>query len=402
MDSLDQLGVASSSHTYKQLKEKFVSNLLGTSMLEISAVCAIVPAFVALRQWGFLYRHCLKSYDRGKDMAIVNAVNGAPTWRSFLLVLVLDFLFVVVPTLACLTILADWIYVCTTFVLCLMGILFFSARGNSQSMDVSHNRGHLYKADQKMFISSYRFVMMLMTCISILAVDFPVYPRRYAKTETYGTGLMDVGVGSFVVANALVSRQARSLTPLKHGGVVRHASPLLLMGFTRLLLTKGIEYQEHVEEYGVHWNFFFTLAAVALLTSFIQIPCQYCGIFGILVLAVYQVVLLCGLNDYLTSSVRDSSIVSLNKEGIFSLFGYWGLYLVSVQLGHYLFYDSGKYFRRIKDDDSYKDTKAAQKRSAVEIWLLCAFLWVWESCCCQILSQLPKCCWWRKSSTRIF
>eukprot|EP00249_Psilotum_nudum_P007128 c20322_g1_i2 orf=964-1671(-) len=214
MDSLDQLGVASSSHTYKQLKEKFVSNLLGTSMLEISAVCAIVPAFVALRQWGFLYRHCLKSYDRGKDMAIVNAVNGAPTWRSFLLVLVLDFLFVVVPTLACLTILADWIYVCTTFVLCLMGILFFSARGNSQSMDVSHNRGHLYKADQKMFISSYRFVMMLMTCISILAVDFPVYPRRYAKTETYGTGLMDVGVGSFVVANALVSRQARSLTPL--------------------------------------------------------------------------------------------------------------------------------------------------------------------------------------------
>ena len=31
---------------------------------------------------------------------------------------------------------------------------------------------------------------MLVTCVTILAIDFAVFPRRYGKTETYGTGLV--------------------------------------------------------------------------------------------------------------------------------------------------------------------------------------------------------------------
>lgn len=38
--------------------------------------------------------------------------------------------------------------------------------------------------------------------------------------------------------------------------------PLWLLGFARLLVTKSVDYHEHVSEYGVHWNFFFTLAIV--------------------------------------------------------------------------------------------------------------------------------------------
>ena len=37
-------------------------------------------------------------------------------------------------------------------------------------------------------------------------------------------------------------------------------------------------------EYGVHWNFFFTLAAIAILTSIINIPPKYCGLLGAVIL----------------------------------------------------------------------------------------------------------------------
>ena len=139
----------------------------------------------------------------------------------------------------------------------------------------------------------FSLLQMLITCLCILSVDFTIFPRRYAKTETYGTSLvrfwhiclplgsklvisncilhkqMDLGVGSFVLANAIVSRQARDVSSgwviLLTLLVVQHyvnlfhlfnlhcfrnwitglkaTAPLLLLGFIRLVTTSGVDYQ---------------------------------------------------------------------------------------------------------------------------------------------------------------
>lgn len=213
-------------------------------------------------------------------------------------------------------------------------------------------------------VSSYRVSMMLLTCLCILAVDFKIYPRRYAKVETYGTGLMDLGVGSFVLANSLVSHQARGISRMSLRNAVRSCSPLILLGFARLVFTSGVDYQVHVGEYGVHWNFFFTLAAVAILTSLVNLTPKYCGILGIIILAGYQYLLLQGLNEYMLSDKRGTDIISQNKEGIFSIFGYWSLYLVGIQLGDYLLFGN-----------HMDNSSRATKRARIRVWILCLLFW---------------------------
>ena len=55
-------------------------------------------------------------------------------------------------------------------------------------------------------VDAYRACLMLMTCAAILAVDFPAFPRRLAKTAASGTGFMDLGPGSFVFAHGALLR----------------------------------------------------------------------------------------------------------------------------------------------------------------------------------------------------
>ena len=42
------------------------------------------------------------------------------------------------------------------------------------------------------------------------------------------------------------------------------------MGFLRLLSVKSTNYVEHASEYGIHWNFLFTVAAVKVIQIIIE------------------------------------------------------------------------------------------------------------------------------------
>ncbi|KAF7014125.1 hypothetical protein CFC21_028147 [Triticum aestivum] len=336
----------------KLLKEQFVSNLTGSSLLEIAALSTIVPAVVVLRKWSSRDNIRRDSVKKNDD-ALADHKDGVYYFSA----LVIDCLTVVLPILLIFTILAEWAYICAISLVVVISIYILLKRSQS------HLKAQQHLPSLRADISSYRVSVVLVTCLSILAVDFKIFPRRYAKAETYGSGIMDLGVGSFVVANALVSRQARNITSMRWKAALRSISPLVFLGFARLISTSGVDYQVHVGEYGVHWNFFFTLAAVSILTSIIRIHPKYCGIVGMLVLAGYQVWLNFGLNEYLTSDERSADIIGQNKEGVYSIFGYWGMYLIGVSLGYFLFHN-------LSSKGKIRSTQV------VKVWVLAASFWI--------------------------
>jgi phosphatidylinositol glycan class W len=112
----------------------------------------------------------------------------------------------------------------------------------------------------------------------------------------------------------------------------KSSSILILIGLLRLISLKSTDYVEHVSEYGVHWNFLFTIAAVKVLCAPI---CVYIGnnalsmfVFAFAVGRSYQYWLENGLADFMLSEERDlSNLLSANKEGVYSVIGYCSIYL---------------------------------------------------------------------------
>lgn len=182
------------------------------------------------------------------------------------------------------------------------------------------------------FLSIYRATMMITTLICILAVDLPMFPRRYAKSETWGTSLMDLGVGSFVFSSGLVtfSTPHGFIKGLQQGGIV------LVMGVVRALMVRGSGYHEHASEYGTHWNFFITLALLPpLLPGFRRV--QKLGIpfvlQGFIICAAYQVALVQTKWQYWIIMAPRQNLISANKEGLSSFIGYIAIFLFGLDAG---------------------------------------------------------------------
>eukprot|EP00405_Crypthecodinium_cohnii_P034367 CAMPEP_0206529376 /NCGR_PEP_ID=MMETSP0325_2-20121206/2564_1 /ASSEMBLY_ACC=CAM_ASM_000347 /TAXON_ID=2866 /ORGANISM="Crypthecodinium cohnii, Strain Seligo" /LENGTH=494 /DNA_ID=CAMNT_0054025279 /DNA_START=118 /DNA_END=1602 /DNA_ORIENTATION=+ len=189
------------------------------------------------------------------------------------------------------------------------------------------------------FVSEYRAVLMVCTCIAILAVDFPsVFPREHAKTEAYGYSLMDLGTGSIVCSSAVCARSARGL-PSAGPSLrlilrrLRSIWPLILIGFVRLLTLRGLDYHVPTSEYGVHWNFFFTLAVVAVFGAGLEFGPKASLLLGSIVICSYQVALSrFGGAEYVLHAQR-SGLFSANREGILSSLGYLTIHWWSIALG---------------------------------------------------------------------
>ncbi|KAI9032439.1 GWT1-domain-containing protein [Hyaloraphidium curvatum] len=206
-------------------------------------------------------------------------------------------------------------------------------------------------------VLAYRSTMMLLTCASILAVDFPSFPRRFAKCEDAGTSLMDMGVGSFVFSNGLVAGRPRSAEGRpRRAGSWRSSLPVFGLGVLRALSTRGVNYQTHSSEYGTHWNFFATLGMVAIGAGLAKdweaglvgrsgrsgMPVGTWTAVGLAITLAHQLALThLGLQHWVTTAPR-ATLLSANKEGLASVPGYLALYFCALDAGRFALAPPGK------------------------------------------------------------
>ena len=327
-------------------KEAFHAGNEGTTFLEVSAITLAVPAGVAAR----------RALDVLRDVRVtpggilVNA-RGAPL--DPLHVIFKDFVFCVFPAVAAM--------LETTYslpIIALLSVLFVSfgiyklTYHTPNFLDASPRPFGVLDAvgASRPYLSAYRATMTLTTAVAILACDFPAFPRRLGKTETFGVSLMDVGAGSFVLANALVSRREGGRASRWSGAprgavsearrVAKQVVPLALLAAVRALSTAATGYHVPVGEYGRHWNFFATLAVVTAVAHVAPLPTGHSATAGALVLAAHQWALTGPggprLTRWITSEDRGESFVEENKEGIGSIPGYLALYYLGVAIGVHL------------------------------------------------------------------
>lgn len=318
---------------YKVQKELFVSGHTGTSTLEVLVVLTQFPCFLFLT---------------GKVVELLRSKQALTedAKHNFRVLWVTEFIVLIIPLILSCTLLPtlytesvtefSTTLLVLTFVL--LGVINVSAAPTeTQNLRIPQQHSAVRDAE----ITKFRSTTMLYTLLCIVAVDFPVFPRRLAKTETFGISLMDVGVGLFIVSSALSVSMKLIASPTIQLKTVpklaRKLLPLLTLGILRTMSVKNMEYQEHASEYGVHLNFFFTLAGVFCLhyhfDCFLDLLASaktsknlaidmaenaYLA-SGILVLLLYQLSLsFLGLETWIMTAPR-VSLISQNKEGSFIL-----------------------------------------------------------------------------------
>ncbi|KAH8112762.1 GWT1-domain-containing protein [Phellopilus nigrolimitatus] len=341
---------------YKASKEAFVSGTTGSTITHVNLISAVAICSIAL------YGSVRSRFSSPNSLVLV------VEWVLLVLPLLLSMtLFAETPLFLCLFLCGSILLVHAIFskpekATPLSPFEIPRAPSPSHSIEISPGPSSPVSSTARISISPlpsltvYRSHMLLMTFLAILAVDFPVFPRSLAKCETFGVSLMDLGVGSFVFSQGVVSAIPILKDPVyliapaspKLATVIKKVLPIFFLGIIRVITVKGTEYPEHESEYGTHWNFFFTLALlpvlqVALHPVIIHLPIS---LLGFLVALSHQIALsLTPLQRYTLNSPR-TNLISANKEGLVSLIGYLAIHLFGLSAGTVLLPPSPSDFRR--------------------------------------------------------
>ena len=287
-------------------KERFVSNLLGTSPVSIILMTHLFAFFPVIR--GLL---CLIK-------------NPTGTFYQFNI----DFFVLVFSSLLFVTVLHSYYtfsVLSASFVLLCLVVYIRITKKYDPCSEMNHA---LFQIDMRSVRFAAKSILNVLTAICILAVDFHVFPRELAKVEWYGTGLMGVGVGSFVFFNSFTLADRRyDRSSLLLFGII------MLIGLVKSATVSMIGYQKHVSEYGVHWNFFITLSFVQLLSNFTFAYVKFAYCLAFLVSIICQYCSVNGLSNFMRFENNRTNIVSANIEGIISLTGFVSISFFAMVLG---------------------------------------------------------------------
>ena len=245
------------------LKEEFVTNTTGMLPIEIFLMAGVTLSSFALYAVFQILIKLLKFQTVVHKFAFI-----------------VENICIVFPILLAFTLLSNDLFTVNllllVIILCILYHLCFHCYGEFLSC--------LWKCEvgntKLSYIINYKADIQITTAICILAVDFNIFPRRFAKTEVYGIGIMDMAVGTIIFSHALTSRQSRFQVGVNIDCLfsnLKRSAVLVVLGILRTFVIKQIDYQERVVEYGKHWNFFFTIAVIKPLANFILLVLN-CGL----------------------------------------------------------------------------------------------------------------------------
>ncbi|RAL61806.1 hypothetical protein DID88_002869 [Monilinia fructigena] len=330
---------AAMAASYKSLKEDFVSNLTGGGLGEINIITAVAP--VAIILWSTLQ-------TRQSFFTPYTPITFA-----------VDFLLNVGAILLAISLYADMPLILNILLLAPVILLYAippqktiqKATQKKPRINSVKNKTHraIEPAPEETLPYHLQRGNDGYHLFGYFSCRFQDFSTEICQGGKLGNIVDGSRVGSFVFSGGLVgarpllkelsSTRTSSKLSIRLYNSLRHALPLIVLGTIRLYSVKGLDYAEHVTEYGVHWNFFFTLAFippfVAVFQSAFQLIPSY-ALLAIILGSLYQVALeYTSLKAFILTAPR-TDMLSKNREGIFSFFGYLAIFLAGQATGMFV------------------------------------------------------------------
>ncbi|XP_063846101.1 uncharacterized protein LOC135091961 [Scylla paramamosain] len=175
-------------------------------------------------------------------------------------------------------------------------------------------------------VTCYRALLNLATTIAILAL-----------CQDGGAGLQRDGCRSSGLRHRQRLGRGRRQASLRV--VLKDAALLVCLGLVRLAMVWAADYQHHVTEYGVHGNFFFTLAALKLTCSWWAWRLGTAGNLALMLalcLVHHLLLTVGGVEGWTLGSVPRDSFLNANREWFVSMPSYAALYFTGAGVGAYV------------------------------------------------------------------